>query len=306
MADARVEKVLLRSAQPATRLARSEFEQKILDFPLAAPLALFISEPRKNLAITYMAIRELATGKGSAGKAMAAQQAALGMVGMIAAETIMRALFTSFFKAKDDEEDDVFARFWSRMADGKAWAYAFSVSHLRAIPVFGEFWNAAMAGTFDQPVYDKSPNPLLELRKVPKNVEDAFGDVTPEQRAKALTKIAQSLGRVVPGAAVVAQGANVAEFGMGAATSSGLDFSDEDRIERIKARYQAASKALNEQLGKTTRDDGKIDKDIQRRKHLALADKLRSELAPLTPELRKKVLSAEIAPNSVLKLIETP
>lgn len=300
MADAKVERVLLRSAQPTTRLAKSEFEQAVLDFPLAAPLAMFISEPRKNLGIIYMAVRELATGKGTYGKPMAAQQAVLGLVGMMAAEYIMRSTYAAFFKAKDDEEEDsVFKRFWSRMSDAKAWANQLAVSHLRAIPMAGDAWNAFMGEAFDQHVFDKSNNPLLELRKVPGNIEDAFGDVTPEQRAKAMTQVVQRLGRVIPAGAVFAQGANAVEFAAGLASSNGVSFSDADRVRRVKARYSAASKTLTETLGKTTGEDGKINKDVQAAKWTALGDKLKAELAPLSPEMRKQVLEAINPPEAV-------
>lgn len=306
MADAKVERLLLRSAQPATRLAKSEFEQKILDFPLAAPLAMFISEPRKTLAIGYMALRELTTGKGTYGKPMAAQQAALAFVGMSAAVYLMRSVFAAFFKAKDDEEDEIFSRFWQRMSDPKAWAYAMTGSQFQAVPVIGDAWNLGMAKLFDQKHFTRSPSPITQAMQGAGAIEEVFGDVSAGKRTEAMIKVAQSLGRVVPGGAVVAQGANVAEFGMDAATSNGFAFSDEDRLARIKARYQAASKALDKQLGKTSGADGKINKDVQEKKHRALADKLRSELAPLTDTQRKQFFETANLPEAVLKLVGYP
>ncbi len=312
MADAKVERLLLRSAQPTTRLARSEFEQRVLDNPLAAFFALFVSEPRKNLAITYMAVRELATGKGTAGKAMAAQQAGNGLIFYLAAEFVVRSLYSAFAKAEDDEEDDLFARWWNRLTDAKAWGYHMATGHLRGVPVYGEFWNAAMAKSFDQPVFDKSPNPILKLTTIPGNVEDVFTGTTEEQ-TKAATRIVQSLGTVIPGGSVAAQGANVADFSQALATSNGVSFSDEDRARRIKARFESFKKSLEEIHGPTMQPTGKAgrngkpatktDKRIQAAKWAAMTDRLRADLAPASPELRAIVLESVQAPADVKRSV---
>lgn len=312
MADAKVERLLLRAAQPTTRLARSEFEQRVLDNPLSAFFALFVSEPRKNLAITYMAVRELTTGKGTYGKTMAAQQAATGLVFYLAAEFVVRSLFSAFAKAKDDEEDELFARWWNRLTDAKAWGHHMATGHLRGIPIFGEFWNAAMAKSFDQPLFDKSPNPVLKLTTIPGNVEDVFTGTTEEQ-AKAAARIVQTLGTVIPGGSSAAQVANLADFAQGLATSNGVSFSDEDRARRIKARFNAFKTSLDEIHGPTQQPTGKTtttgkpatkaDKRIQSAKWTAMTDRLRADLAPLSPELRAMVLDAVAAPKDVKKRV---
>ncbi len=301
LADAKVEKVLLRSAQPTLRLARSEFEQRVLDHPLSAFLALFISEPRKNLAITYMAVRELVTGKGTYSKAQAAQQAFVGLVAYIAAEHVVRSLYAAFVKAEDDDEDGVFDRWWNRMTDGKAWSYLLATSQLRGIPIFGPAWEAAMGRTFDQPVFDRSPNPLVKVPAAAMKIDDVF-DGTTEEQAQAATRIVQTLGSVAPGGSVFAQAANLADFAQGLATSNGVSLSDEDRIRRIKVRYNAVKKALNDELGPTKREDGKNDEAIQARKWQALADKLRAELDSLDPDMRAAALEAISPPAGVRKL----
>lgn len=308
LADAKVERLLLRAAQPTTRLARSEFEQRVLDNPLAAFFALFVSEPRKNLAITYMAVRELTTGKGTYGKAMAAQQAINGLIFYLAAEFVVRSLFSAFVKADDDEEDEVFTRWWNRLTDAKAWGYHMSTGHLRGVPIYGEFWNAAMAKSFDQPVFDKSPNPVLKLTTIPGNVKDVFAGTTEEQ-AKAATRIVQSLGTVIPGGSIAAQGANVADFSQGLATSNGVSFSNQDRARRLKARFNTFKTSLEEIHGPTMQPTGKTasngkpatkaDKRIQAAKWAAMADRLRADLAPASPELRALVLESIQAPAEV-------
>jgi hypothetical protein len=309
LADSKVERLLLRAAQPTTRLARSEFEQRVLDNPLSAFFALFVSEPRKNLAITYMAVRELATGKGTYGKPMAAQQAFVGLAAYLAAEFVVRSLYASFAKAKDDEEDELFARWWNRLTDAKAWGYALTSSHLRGVPVFGQVWDASMAKAFDQPVFDKSPNPLLKLTTIPGNAADLFSGTTGEQ-AKAATRIVQTLGTVIPGGSVAAQGANVADFAQGLATSNGVSFSDEDRAARIKSRFTKFKSELEAIHGKTQQPTGKptkngkppatkADPKIQAAKWTAMADRLRADLAPASPEIRALVLESIQAPEEV-------
>jgi hypothetical protein len=173
-----------------------------------------------------------------------------------------------------------------------------TTSHLRGVPVFGEAWNATMAGAFDQPFFDKSPNPLLKLTTVPGNVEDLFAGTTEEQ-AKAATRIAQSLGTVIPGGSIAAQGANVADFAQGLATSNGVSYSDEDRARRLKARFNTYRKTLDEIHGKTRQENGKTDKEIQARKQAAMIDQLRNDLAPASPEIRALVLESVNAPKEV-------
>jgi len=308
LADSKVERLLLRAAQPTLRLARSEFEQRVLDNPLSAFFALFVSERRKNLAITYMAVRELATGKGTYGKPMAAQQAFVGLAGLLAAEFMVRSFFAAFAKAKEDEEDEFFARWWNRLTDAKAWSYALASSHLSGIPVFGQVWDASMATAFDQPVFDKSPNPLLKLTTIPGNVDDLFSGTTEEQ-TKAATRIVQTLGTVIPGGSVAAQAANVADFAQSLATSNGVSFSDEDRARRIKARFTKYKGELDTIHGKTQQPTGKKGKDgkpatkadpkIQAAKWAAMTDRLRADLAPASPELRAIVLESIQAPEEV-------
>ena len=305
-ADKKVTRLLLRAAQPTSRLAKSEMELKAAENPLAALFTLFTSEPRKTLAILYLAGRELTTGKGTYGKPMAVQQLFVAFVIFQTAEFLIRQIYASLAKADDDEPEDALARLRQRLADPKAWGYALTTGHLRAVPIAGEVWSQVWAKAFDQKAFASSPNPLnratrtLTTFKAPKTTEETIdGGI----------KILQGFGPMLPGGAVFAQGGNAAEFVAGVATSNGASFSDEDRVKRIKSRFDKFKDGLDELHGKTMQETGKhdahgqpvkkTDEAVQKKKHAAMLDRLRADLAPLTPELREKVLVTVTAPQEV-------
>jgi hypothetical protein len=299
-ADIAVERVFRRAAQPTARLSRSELELRALDNPLSALLSLFISEPRKNLAIAFAAGRELVTGKGTYGQAMAAQQIAVSMVVMVAAEYVVRSLYSALAKAEDDDEAGVFARWWDKLTDAKAWGHHLATGHLKSIPLAGEAWNQAMGAAFDQKTFDGSPNPINKAVQTSFKVADAFGeDATARDGIQGGIDIVQAFGSALPGGPFFAQLANVADFAEGVSRSSGVDFTTADRAARIKARYAGHVKELDELHGKTKGDDGKLRKDVQEKKNAARADWLRSALAPLPAEEREQVLEAIDPPATV-------
>ena len=114
---------------------------------------------------------------------------------------------------------------------------------------------------------------------------------------------------MLPGGAVFAQGGNAAEFVAGVATSNGVSFSDEDRVKRLKSRFDKFKDGLEKLHGKTMKETGKLDAHgapvkktddaVRKKKHAAMLDRLRTDLAPLTPVLREKVLATVIAPQDV-------
>lgn len=300
-ADAAVERMFRRAAQPSSRFSRSEIEMRALDNPISALMSLFISEPRKNAAIAFLAGRELLTGKGTYGKRQAAQQLAVALVVMVALERVVRTFYEALAKAEDDEEDGVFARWWNKLTDGKAWAHAFATSHLRAVPLAGEAWNQVTASALDQKVFDSSPNPLNKVARVAVDaVKDIGEDKTAEDRIEGAVDIVQAFGSALPGGPVFAQAANVVDFAEGVATSNGVDFTAADRAARIKARYAKHSKELDALHGKTTGDDGKTRPDVKAKKDAAKADWLRSALAPLPAGERDKVLES-ISPSKEVR-----
>jgi len=305
-ADAAVERVFRRAAQPTARLSRSELELRALDNPLSALLSLFISEPRKNLAIAFAAGRELLTGKGTYGKAQAAQQIAVSMVVMVAAEYVVRSLYAALAKAKDDEDDEgIFGRWWNRLTDAKAWGHHLATGHLKSIPLAGEAWNQAMGAAFDQKVFAGGANPLNKAVATSFKIADSFGDdATARDSIEGGIDIVQAFGSAAPGGPLFAQIANVADFGTSVATSNGVDFTDADRRARIKGQWNAFEKELEALHGKTTGPDGKVKKDVQEKKTTARADWLRSRLAPL-PEAERGKLLEEIKPaKSVRELLD--
>lgn len=310
-ADRKVARLLLRAAQPTSRLAKSELELKALEHPLAALFTLFTSEPRKVLAITYLAGRELATGKGTVGKPMALQQLFVALLLVQTADFMIRAAYGALAKAEDDEPEDFVSRLKKRIFDPKAWGYALSTTHLKAVPIAGEIWNQGMAEAFDQKAFQSSPNPFNRAAR------EVFNFEKPETTGEAMEggiDIVQGVGPMLPGGAVFAQAGNVAEFVQGVATSNGMDFSPEDRAERIKGRFNALRKELETTHGPTTRPTGaigkdgklveKLDKKVQSIKWAALVDRLRSDLAGASPEVRKLVLDSVNASKAVKEKVE--
>ncbi len=316
-ADRKVDVVLLRAAQPTLRFAKSEFELMMLESPLSLPFALFISERRKNTAITFMAVRELLTGKGTYGRGMAAQQAFAGLVVMPALVTALGSMWAATAKGKDDEEESWWARYKDRMTDPKAWAYALSTEHLRSVPVLGEGAAATAAGAFDSDAaewiientlpadfaerwqesevryFDSNPNPLVRAGRQAFRSGDIFAaDATVEERADAAIDSVQAWGTLIPGAAVAAQAANLGESVLGAYNTAGGSLSEADRIELLKARFSKFSRDLDDTLGPSTREDGKPDKKVRRAKRDAKADKLASILAPMDESQREAFLEA--------------
>ncbi len=313
-ADAAAEKLFLRSAQPSARISRSEIEQRALDNPISALMSLFISEPRKNVAIAFMAGRELLTGKGTYGKPMAAQQLAVSLVVMVAAEYVVRSGYNALAKAGDDEEDALFARWWNKLTDAKAWAHAFATSHLRAIPLAGEAWNQVSASAIsaikfipgeEVKVFDSSPNPLNRAGRVGVDfVKDMGEEKTAKDRIEGGIDIVQAFGSAIPGGPLFSQIANVGDFVEGVASSNGYDFTPADRAARVKARYSSFSRELTEIHGPTKGTDGKVCEDVQEKKTTAKADWLRSALAPLPAGERDKVLEAVKPAEGVLKRVK--
>lgn len=309
-ADRKVARLLLRAAQPTSRLAKSELEMKALDNPLAALFTLFTSEPRKVLSIVYLAAREVTTGKGTRGTPMALQQLFVALVMVQTADFMIRAAYSAAAKAEDDEPEDFVSRLKKRIFDGKAWGHAIATTHLRSVPIAGELWNQGSAALFDQKVFQSSPNPFNRAAR------EVITFEKPETTGEALEggiDILQSVGPMLPGGAFFAQGGNVVEFVTGVATSNGVDFSNADRAERLKARFNTLRKELETTHGPTMRPtrkekDGKpiekADKKVQALKWAAQADRLRSDLAGASAEVRRLVLDSVNAPQAVKERVE--
>jgi hypothetical protein len=227
------------------------------------------------------------------------------MLVMGAATYVVRSAAAAWFKAEDDEEGDLWARFMKRMTDGKAWGHALATSHLQSVPIFGELWNQLSAATFGQKAFPATPN---ILNRGTGKVVDWVGGFSEEKTARASVEggidLMQGIGTVVPGTALLAQLGNAGEFAEGVLHASGLDLSPEDRRKRYKARWSKFSKGLNETLGKTEDEAGKIRKDVQAKKWQAKADWLRSHLPTLPESEREKFLEEINAGAEVRKLMK--
>jgi hypothetical protein len=293
-ADRAVDTLLRQAAQPTSRLSRSEYELATAENPARGLISLFISEPRKNFAITYQAIRELATSRGTEGKALAAQQAAVGLVLMAATENIARSFYQAWANAKDDEEDEVWERFTTRITDPKAWGYKLSTQYLQNIPLFGEGWNQFMGWTWGQKTFDnqnpvnRAASSVLPLAKELMDDDPA----TIEDVIEGGIKAAQGVGSTVPGGPLVSQIANAADF------LEGVVETEEERLDRYKGRYRKFSKELTESIGTDEAENGNKEK-----KDRLKADWLESNLTPIPAEERKKVLEHVSPSEDVEKLM---
>lgn len=99
----------------------------------------------------------------------------------------------------------------------------------------------------------------------------------------------------------------------GVSTSNGVSFSEEDRAARIKSRFSKFKAELEEIHGKTIQPTGKTDKAgkpivrtdarIQATKWAAMADRLRTDLATASPEIRAIVMESITAPEEVKKRV---
>lgn len=303
-----VERLFLRAAQPTTRFGKSEIEARALENPGTALFMLFTSEPRQKLAIAYMAARQLVTGKGTyRSRKEAAQAVFAAFVIMQTAAYFVRSAISAFTRAKEEEEGNALARFVDRLSDWRAWAYGMTTEHLSAVPVAGAVWDSVMANVFDQPVFDKNANIVLQTgNKAYREAAKLFDDekeLTIEQSIESGIRLVQSLGSMIPGGAVFAQGGNVADFVYASASSNEMLISEEDRVRRYKARFNAFKRELTEDLGPTA-VEGKIDKDIQAKKWGAYVEWLQSRLQGLSPELRSAILESIEAPASAKEKVK--
>jgi hypothetical protein len=305
-ANEAVERFFMRAAQPTSRLARSEAELMAVDSPLGALFSLFLSEARKNVAIMFMAARELSTGKGFQGKGMAAQTLFVSAVGMIAVEHTLRTIYDAVFKAEDDEEDAAFDRIWNRMSDAKAWTHRLATSHISGLPLIGSAWQSLTAAITnhmdfipgeDRFIFSGSNNPLERAAlKGAKGAADLVADPTD---ADAAIDAMQAFGAGIPGMPIFSQLANVAETGKGYGDSN---VTEEGKISRFKGRFSSFNRELQEVHGNTT-VDGTLNREVQAAKWAAQADWLINELAAMPADRQAQAFEAVDVPEVVRKKV---
>lgn len=296
LADEKVDTILRRAAQPTTRLSKSNIELLALDSPMSALLSVFISEPRKNMAIVFMAARKLVTGKGDVSKSMAFQQLAVGLVLYVAAEYVLRSVYSAFFQAKPEDEDEAWKRLTDKLTDPKAIAHKLAVSHIGGIPLVGPAWDYAMAEALGQQSFDSSNNPLVRVPKALKQIGPAINsEKTASERIDATLKVVQGLGSAVPGGPLFSQAANVLDAATGAMESNGVHFSEESKVDRFKGRFNSAVKKIDEQYGKSTKEvSGKKVQlpEVMKAKSNAKVESLVNMLQGLPESEARKILDA--------------
>lgn len=314
-AERAVDRFFRRAAQPTSRFSRSEWELSGLENSLSALFAMFVSEPRKNLAIAYLAARQLATGKGIyKDKAMAAQAVTVSLGVMIAAEYAIRTLYRAMTKAEDDDEEGIFNRWWAQLSDGKAWSYALTVNHINGIPVFGGGWeflmaelvNAAPIPGEDVRAFNKTENLLVQsAEKAARGTSGIIKGLTDQDEdveAQDAFAIMQGLGGATPGGPLFSQLANVGDTTVGFFHSN---LSAEKKVERLKGRFNAFKRSLTETYGPTT-VNGKLDREVQATKWKALEDWVRNHLAPYPQDQQDAFYQMIELPNDVRKALGAP
>jgi hypothetical protein len=297
-AEKEIDRLSATVMQPNNMLSRSLGEVKLSQNPIGGLLFMFATEPRKNFAIGMYAARKLITGKGAVSKGMAAQQLIVLGSFYSAFAYLIRSLVMAAFKAGDDEPEDMWERMIARLTDGKGWTNAILTEHLKGFPLIGEAASRLIGGVINEAEFIKgerikqfdTSNNILNrgVAGVFKASELADSDLSPEQKVKVATQAIQATLGMFPETAFLSQAGNVARDGLGLLTSNGMEFSTEERVRRMKARFSKYRKTLP----KPTDANGKIDKLAQMQRDMATVDYLRRERAKLSPEQRKAFMAA--------------
>ena len=242
-ADATVTRAVATLAQPTLNVSKSRAEVEAPVKPLYIFLTLFLSEMRKNFANNYVAWRTVMTGRGTVSRATAARQAAFWTMFYPAMSVAMREIFNAF---TDDESDE---EYFERTMDPKYWTYAVMTEQIRAIPVLGETGTALLGEGLEQKYYE-GRNPITgAFQKV---INAGKGeDLSPAERTEKLLKSMVGVGTALPGAAVLAEGANVAQFGM--EFWANKDLPKLEALERVAPLKQA--EAARERIYEDTEDN---------------------------------------------------
>lgn len=298
-----VDLAFLRSAQPVNPLAKSEFEQRIAESSAVAKFfGMFASDSFNKLAIMYLGAREAFTGTGTQGRALATQSLFVSTLAMGAMSYIIRSFYQALANPEDNEDEEFTKRYWSRLNDPKKWAYALMTEPFKSVPMIGEAFNQAMGKLLGQKTFAASRDPLGQNAfKLAYTVNDLVDD-DPNSQEEAIEggiTLMQTIGTSIPGLAPLSQLGNAADAieGMIGADGDSFVMDDKDRGKRIKSRLSARIKEIDVLYGKTTGPDGKINKEVQRKKWNATGDAIRLELQELNPEDQKKAIEQIHAAN---------
>lgn len=286
-AEAEIQKLLMRTAQPTTDFSLSGTEMKFKSNVFAAIFVRFMSETRKNFALNLEAFRKATTGKGRGTKARAYERLAYTWVAYTVVAEVMRAGYEELFK--DDEED----RGFSKMKDPKFWTYKLTAGNLASIPFLGQGIDAIASQLTDQKFYNTNPNPLIGLTNIAPDIAKSTDKERPigERMDYMIDILQESVGFAFP---VVSQGANVVEAVKGF-TENTLDIqmSDQDRIRNVVSDYKRFKKKIDDEA-KEAEGVTKLSELKNKSKHSIERNKLLKDFLELETESYSKELKNQI------------
>lgn len=236
-ANAEIEKLLGRTAQPTQGLSLSNTEQELKSHPFASLMVRFMSETRKTTALNMEAIMKLSTGKGRGTRLKSAERLAYTWVAYTAVESVIRSLYEELFKEEDEE------RGFSKLKKPEYWMMKLTAGKLNSVPFFGEGMHFIFAQLLGEKTYNTSDNPLLRpITKTPKAVEELVSDSTPGEKADAVIDLFQQSGIILP---ILGQVGNVGEAGKGFADNTlGIVWSKNDEVRNAIENYVDLEKEL--------------------------------------------------------------
>ena len=241
-ADEAVTRAQATLAQPTLAVSRSMAEMGTSQNPFMGIFTMFMSEARKNAANNYVAWRTLATGKGTVDRATAARQAAVYTLAYTGVVQAFRGIYNAL-TGDDDKDEEIEAQ----LKDPKFWTYAVASDNLRPIPMVGDAMLSLMAGPLDQD-YWETKTPLNRVVTQVKQTGRIFDEKNSDSaRIDEVIDQLQSWGSIVPGGPVMAQGANVAEFGKKVFEDGmGYSFTESDRVQKIRKEIKDNKEAIYE------------------------------------------------------------
>lgn len=274
-------------AQPTLSVSRSMAEMGTGQNPFLGIFTMFMSEVRKNAANNFVAWRTMVTGKGIVSRMTAARQAAVYTLVYTGIVQAARGIYKSL-TGDDDEVEEIEAQ----LRDPKFWTYAIASDNLRAVPLLGDASLSLMAGPLDQKYWDQK-TPLSRVVNQWKQADRIFDEEnTDSEKIDEVIDQMQSWGSILPGGAIFAQAANVAEFTKDVFENGmGNDLTKSDRISRIRREISQNKTEIYEKF-ETQEERWSILEDVLRQYREENPD----EWGEILDSLREK----KIIPKSLL------
>ena len=305
-ADRAVTRAVATLAQPTLTVSRSPGEVKFMRNPFGAMAMMFRSEVRKNLANNYVAWRGMLTGKGVVSRKRAMRQALLYSMIYPAVVTAMRELYKALTDDDDPEEIE------KRLSDPMYWVHNMAADNLAGFPILGDASLALLSKGTGQKYWEQR-NPIIRawgdaVYHLGKIGEDGK---TPSDQIDGLLDTTQALGAILPGGPILAELANLAEFGKGVTENGlGVQLSEADAKrnfeKRIRQNKESIYEARREERGDAS---DQVKREIDKERREAFAAYLKAELKD-EPEKTESFLEEDkekespTIPQTVRKLLE--